>query len=164
MKMKIKVNDKVQVMSGKDKGKTGKVLQILPELDKVVAEGINVMYKHLKARSKTEKGQRVQFNGPVMISNLMLVCPKCNKGHLAITYSKKTRKEFIACNAYPECKNIYSLPPNGKIIKTEKICEECGFPKLQRLSKGKRPWEFCFNPKCPTNAEWVKKREENFQK
>ena len=96
--------------------------------------------------------------------NTLNLCPKCNKGHLAITYSKKTRKEFIACNAYPECKNIYSLPPNGKIIKTEKICEECGFPKLQRLSKGKRPWEFCFNPKCPTNAEWVKKREENFQK
>jgi len=77
--MKIKVNDKVQVMSGKDKGKTGKVLQILPEMNKVVAEGINVMYKHLKSRQRGEKGQRVQFNGPVITSNLMLICSKCNK-------------------------------------------------------------------------------------
>jgi large subunit ribosomal protein L24 len=95
MKMKIKVNDKVQVMSGKDKGKTGKVLQILPDMNKVVAEGINVMYKHLKAKSKTEKGQRVQFNGPVMLSNLMLLCPKCNKAsRLGIRISENTGDEI----------------------------------------------------------------------
>jgi len=39
------------------------------------------------------------------------------------------------------------------IKKTEKICEECGFPILMRLAKGKRPWEFCFNPKCAKNKE-----------
>jgi DNA topoisomerase I len=93
--------------------------------------------------------------------NTLNVCPECKKGNLAITYSKKTRREFIACNAYPECKTTYSLPPNGKIKKTDKICEECGFPKLQRFSKGKRPWEFCFNMECPTNSEWVQKRKDN---
>ncbi|RJR10304.1 50S ribosomal protein L24 [Candidatus Parcubacteria bacterium] len=77
--MRIKINDKVQVMSGKDKGKTGKVLQILPDSNQVVVEGINTMYKHLRSRQKGEKGQRVQFNGPVAISNLQVVCPKCNK-------------------------------------------------------------------------------------
>jgi len=92
--------------------------------------------------------------------NKLNVCPKCQKGMLTIMYSKKTRRYFVACDKYPECKNTYSLPPNGIIKKTGKICEECGFPILMRLSKGKRPWEFCFNPECPTNSEWVKKREE----
>ena len=96
------------------------------------------------------------------IENTLLPCPKCGKGNLVIIYSKKTRKHFIACNAYPECKNTFSLPPNGVIKKTDKICEECKFPKLIRLSKGKRPWEFCFNPECPTNAEWVNKRNEKY--
>jgi large subunit ribosomal protein L24 len=105
--MKIKVNDKVQVLTGKDKGKTGKVLQILPEMQKVVVEGINTMYKHLKAKSKSEKGQRVQFNGPVLTSNLMTVCPKCNKpSRLGIRISentedsnKKTKARFCKkCN------------------------------------------------------------------
>ena len=76
---KIKVNDKVAVVAGKERGKSGKVVQILPALDKVVVEGANVMYKHLRPRKTGEKGQRVQFNGPVNLSNVMLVCPKCNK-------------------------------------------------------------------------------------
>ena len=74
-------------------------------------------------------------------------------------YSKKTRKYFVACNKYPDCKNTYTLPPNGIIKKTDKICEECGFPMLMRISKGKRPWIFCFNPECITN----KKRIEDYR-
>ncbi|MCD4760735.1 50S ribosomal protein L24 [bacterium] len=77
--MKIKVSDKVQIISGKDKGKTGKVVQVLPEISKAVVDGINVMYKHLRPQKKGEKGQRVQFNGPVRVSNMILICPKCSK-------------------------------------------------------------------------------------
>jgi len=105
--MKIKVNDKVSVISGKNKGKTGKVLQVLPDMDKVVVEGVNTMYKHLRPRQKGEKGQRVQFNGPLTVSNLMLICPKCNKASrlgLRISdnvadASKKTKARFCKkCN------------------------------------------------------------------
>jgi len=78
-RMNIKVNDKVAVISGKDKGKEGKVVQILPAMNKVVVEGVNVMYKHLRPRKSGEKGQRVQFNGPITASNIVLVCPKCGK-------------------------------------------------------------------------------------
>jgi DNA topoisomerase I len=91
--------------------------------------------------------------------NKLNVCPKCQKGMLAIMYSRKTRRSFVACDAYPECKNTYSLPPNGIIKKAGKICEECGFPMLMRLSKGKRPWIFCFNPDCESN----KKRLEEYK-
>jgi DNA topoisomerase-1 len=98
--------------------------------------------------------------------NKLNVCPLCKKGMLAIMYSRKTRRSFIACNAYPECKKTYSLPPNGVIKKAGKICEECGFPMLMRLSKGKRPWTFCFNPDCESNKKRLeeyrnKKAEEN---
>ncbi|MBP9802420.1 50S ribosomal protein L24 [Patescibacteria group bacterium] len=78
-KFKIKVGDKVTVIAGKDKGKTGKVTQILPELDKVVIDGVNVMYKHVKGRKSGEKGQRIEFNGPIHSSNVMLICPQTSK-------------------------------------------------------------------------------------
>jgi len=100
-------------------------------------------------------------------ANKLNICPVCKKGNLVIMYSKKTRRSFVACNSYPECKTTFSLPPNGLIKKTNKTCEECGYPKLIRLSKGKRPWEFCFNPECPTNKErlqeYRKRQEEKGQ-
>lgn len=99
MKIKIKLNDKVKVTAGKDKGKTGKVIQIMPEDNKVVVEGVNIMYKHIKSRQRGEKGQRVQFNGPVNTSNIVVICPKCNKeSRLGVKVSaspsdpKKTQK------------------------------------------------------------------------
>jgi DNA topoisomerase-1 len=95
--------------------------------------------------------------------NAIIKCPKCGKGDLAINYSKKTRRFFVSCNAYPDCKNTYSLPPNGQISKADKNCEECQWPMLTRLSKGKKPWTFCFNPQCPTNKAWAEKREANAQ-
>src|SRR3989339_402667 len=93
--------------------------------------------------------------------NILAPCPVCKKGNLAITYSKKTRRHFIACDAYPDCKTTYSLPPRGNIQKTEKICEECKFPILMALTTGKKPWFFCFNKECPTNK---KRLEEYYQK
>ncbi|PWB38419.1 MAG: 50S ribosomal protein L24 [Parcubacteria group bacterium] len=106
-KYKIKVNDKVAVSSGKDKGKTGKVLQILPDMKKLVVEGINVMYKHMRPQKKGEKGQRVQFNGPIAISNVILVCPKCGRNsrvgmRLASSATNKKIKERF-CR---KCKEI----------------------------------------------------------
>ncbi|VVB82143.1 Reverse gyrase [uncultured archaeon] len=92
-------------------------------------------------------------------ANKLNICPQCKKGTLSIMYSRKTRRSFVACNAYPECRKTYSLPPNGIIKKTDKICESCGFPMLMRLSKGKRPWIFCFNPECELN----KKRLEEYK-
>lgn len=99
------------------------------------------------------------------IENTIMTCPLCKRGNLFVNYSKKNRRYFIACDKYPECKNTYSLPPNGIIKKVNKPCEECSFPMLTRLSKGKRPWEFCFNPQCKKNKERIeeynKKREED---
>ncbi|MEK9152629.1 MAG: 50S ribosomal protein L24 [Patescibacteria group bacterium] len=77
--MRIKKGDNVKVMAGKDKGKTGKVMQSFPQLEKVVVDGVNIMSKHLKTSRSGEKGQKIQFSSPIAASNVMLVCPKCGK-------------------------------------------------------------------------------------
>ena len=83
-------------------------------------------------------------------NKLSLTCLNCNKGELTIKFSPKFRSYFIACTSYPDCKQTYSLPRG--LIKNEanKICEHCNWPMLLRILKGKRPWIFCFNPKCST--------------
>src|SRR3989339_370887 len=111
--------------------------------------GSELMKANVKQREQQKK------------ENILAPCPVCKKGNLAITYSKKTRRHFIACDAYPDCKTTYSLPPRGNIQKTDKICEECKFPILMALTTGKKPWFFCFNKECPTNK---KRLEEYYQK
>ncbi len=86
-------------------------------------------------------------------NNTLIQCPTCKEGSLRILYSKKTQRSFVACSNYPECKQTYNLPPNALIKKSEKICEACSFPKLLSIKKAKRPWEFCFNPNCPTRQQ-----------
>jgi len=90
-------------------------------------------------------------------NNTLLDCPTCKKGKLQIRYSPKLKRYFVGCASYPDCTQTYYLPPNALIRKTEKICSECNYPKLLSIKKGKRPWEFCFNPNCETN---LKRREE----
>lgn len=96
-------------------------------------------------------------------SNTLIQCSTCKKGNLRILYNKNSRRYFVACSAYPECRQTYSLPPQALIKKSEKICEDCQFPKLLSIRKGKRPWEFCFNPECASNKkrleEWKAKQE-----
>jgi len=77
MKMKIKKNDKVILIAGKDKGKSGTVLRVLPDLGKVVVEGVNIKTKHVRVRRQGEKGQKIFFPAAVNASNVKLVCPKC---------------------------------------------------------------------------------------
>lgn len=77
--MKIKKGDKVKIIAGKDKGKTGKVLQVFPSKNKASIEGRNLLIKHMRPRKEGEKGQRIEFPAPMNLSNVLLVCPKCNK-------------------------------------------------------------------------------------
>ena len=67
------------MLAGKNKGKSGKVLQVMAKENKVVIEGLNLLIKHQKARKGGEKGQRIQFPAAVPASKVALVCPKCGK-------------------------------------------------------------------------------------
>ncbi len=85
--MKIKKGDKVIVITGKDKGKTGAVTHALPATDRIVVEGINIKKKHQKPRG-TRKGQIVEMAMPFHASNAMLLDPKSGKG-TRVRISKK---------------------------------------------------------------------------
>jgi len=81
--MKIKTGDKVKVLSGKDAGKTGKVIQVLVNKGNgqtyVVVEGVNKLKKHLNARKQNEKGQIIELSAPLQISKVMLIDNKSGK-------------------------------------------------------------------------------------
>jgi len=77
--MKIKINDQVKISTGKDSGKSGKIVQVFPQDGKVVVEGLNIMKKHLRTRKQGEKGQVIELAAPLRVSNVALICPKCGK-------------------------------------------------------------------------------------
>ncbi len=77
--MNIKKGDVVIVLSGKDKGKEGKVLHANPTGGKVIVEGVNVAMKHKKPRKQNEEGGIIKMETPIYTSKVMHVCPKCNK-------------------------------------------------------------------------------------
>ena len=77
--MNIKKDDKVVVLSGKDKGKEGKILSADPKALKVIVEGVNVATKHQKPRKQGEEGGIIKVETPIYASKVQLVCPKCGK-------------------------------------------------------------------------------------
>jgi large subunit ribosomal protein L24 len=93
-KVNVRVGDTVLVISGKDKGKKGKVEQVYSETNRCVVTGVNMVVKHKKARSQTQKSERKTMEGTIDISNVMIICPKCDKatriGH-AVKDSSKHR-------------------------------------------------------------------------
>ena len=92
--MKIKLNDQVTIIAGKEKGKKGKIMKILHKKEAVVVEKINIRTKHIK-KKENKPGERIKFEAPVHVSNVMLICPNCNKnarvGYKILTTGKKQR-------------------------------------------------------------------------
>ena len=78
-KMSIKKGDLVVVLSGKDKGKQGKVLEVMPKSGKVIVEKINVVSRHTKPRRQGEEGGIIQKEAPIYACKVQTVCPKCGK-------------------------------------------------------------------------------------
>jgi len=77
--MKVKKGDTVLIITGKDKGKTAKILKSLPKEGKVLVEGVNLKAKHSKPKRQGEKGQIVRVPSPLDSSNVKFLCPKCQK-------------------------------------------------------------------------------------
>ncbi|MDO8528580.1 MAG: DNA topoisomerase I [Nanoarchaeota archaeon] len=138
--------------------------RIVDEAKKTITEIANQFEKNEKEIGGELVQATTQSYEREREENKLNQCPVCKKGNLAIRYSKKTRRQFVACDAYPNCKTTYSLPPNGLIKRTDKVCEKCGFPMLIRLTKGKRPWEFCFNKDCETNKKRLEEYREKKEK
>ena len=107
--MHVKSKDTVIVISGKDKGKKGKITAAFPKLNRVTVEGVNVVTKHQKARNQMQPGGIVHKEMPIDASNVMLVCPKCGK---ATRVSHKVTRE---------------QNDDGKMQrKMIRVCKKCG--------------------------------------
>jgi DNA topoisomerase-1 len=145
----------------KSKNQKQKEEQVLDEAKKVLIEISDDFKKKEKKIGEELVNANNNLREQQKKDNELMECPVCHKGKLAITYSKRNGRFFVACNSYPLCRTTFSLPPNGSIKKVNKLCEKCNFPLMMRLSKGKRPWIFCFNPNCETRREREEKREEN---
>lgn len=93
--MSIKKNDTVFVITGKEKGKRGRVLSVYPSKDMLLIEKINMIKKHMKPTRKYAQGGIIEKEAPIQISNVMLICPKCSKptriGNSVLQDGKKVR-------------------------------------------------------------------------
>ena len=91
----IKKNDLVMVTNGKEKGKSGRVLKVIPEKERVIIEKINFIKKHSRPQGQQKRGGILEKEAPLHISNVMLLCEKCNKsvriGYRVLDGGKKAR-------------------------------------------------------------------------
>ena len=111
--MKVKKNDTVLVITGKDAGKTAKVLAALPKANKVVVEGVNEQKKHKKARGAQEVSTIATQAGPIDASNVMVVCTVCNKA-TRVAYDIEGDKKARICK---KCGATLDVTKEAKEVK-----------------------------------------------
>jgi large subunit ribosomal protein L24 len=100
--MHIRKDDIVQILTGDDRGSTGRVLRVLPDANKVVVEGINRVYKHMKPNRRNAQGGRLSKEMPIAVSNVLLYCSTCRRGvRIGARYADDGHKERYCRN----CKN-----------------------------------------------------------
>lgn len=95
--MMLKTGDNVYVVTGRNRGKKGKILQVFPRTDLVVVEGINERTRHIRSRRGNEKGQKISFFAPLHASNVMLMCGKCGKPRRMKTHVNPDGKKQRVC-------------------------------------------------------------------
>jgi len=106
-KFKLKKEDTVEIIAGKDRGKRGRILKILRDKDRIVVEGLNMVKKTKKKRSQQDRGGIAEIEAPIHSSNVMIVCRKC--GPARIGYKLTGNKD----------------PKTGKTEK-KRVCRKCG--------------------------------------
>ena len=111
--MKVKKNDTVLVVTGKDAGKTAKVLVALPKNNKVVVDGVNIQKKHKKARSAQEVSSIENKPGAIDASNVMVVCPACEKA-TRVAYKVEGDKKVRVCK---KCGALLDASKEAKEVK-----------------------------------------------
>ena len=111
--MKVKKNDTVLVLSGKDAGKTAKVLVAMPKENRIVVDGVNVQKKHKKARSAQEVSSIQTQSGAIDASNVLVVCPTCNKA-TRVAYKVEGDKKVRICK---KCGAVLDATKEAKEVK-----------------------------------------------
>ena len=116
-KLRIKKGDEVMVISGKDKGKTGRIIRAFPSVNKVLVDGINIIVKHQKARQsgragrsgvqQLQEGGRISKPSPLFVPKVMLLCPHCHRAtRIGYEYlegdTKPAARKYRVCK-HPDC-------------------------------------------------------------
>lgn len=115
-KMSIRKNDQVQVITGREKGKRGKVLRVLPKSGRVLVEKVNLVKRHIRPTQKNPQGGVIEKEAPLHYSNVLLLCPTCNRG---------VRHGVKVDTKGKEPKGKKTSPKDGKLSKV-RICKRCG--------------------------------------
>ena len=105
----LKVNDQVEVITGKDKGRVGKILRIYTKTNRALVERVNMIKRHTKPTAAGQQGQIVEKEAPVHVSNLMVVCPKCTN---TVRLAKKTLDDGTKVRICRKCSE--SVEPSKK--------------------------------------------------
>ena len=130
--MNVKLNDNVLVITGKDAGKQGKVIATSPKHGKVVVEGVNMQKKAKKARRANETSQIVEQEGPIDVSNVMVVCDACSRP-VRVKHSVENGKNVRVC---PKCGAVLDKAYAGK--KSAKAAEKEAPKKRTRKRAAKK--------------------------
>lgn len=101
--MKIKADDEVLVIAGKEKGKRGRVERHLLAEQRIVVDGVNVITKHIKPRPGIRQAGRIQVEAPIHVSNVMLICNKCGEAIRPKMITLETGQRVRSC---PKCKEV----------------------------------------------------------
>lgn len=117
--MKVKKNDTVYVLVGKDAGKTGKVLSAFPKENRIKVDGVNIQKKHQKARSAKETSGILEQVGPIDASNVLVVCPACGKA-VRVQHSIVDGKKIRVCAKCKASLDAKQEASNKKAAKAEK--------------------------------------------
>lgn len=140
------------IVDGKKRGK-----DIIEEAKVILTK----ILKHFKESEKNiGKGLAEALKETVNQASIVGKCPNCNSD-LKIMYSKKNKSYFVACSNYPNCKTTFSLPRYALPKPSGKFCDACGYPVVNMIRKGKKPFEYCLNPNCKKKEEWFKSQSQN---
>jgi DNA topoisomerase-1 len=116
-------------------------------LEETVRESRLMLTKVMEELEPEKEKIKENINNAVKAQNTIGPCPKCGKS-LMVRVSKKG-KRFVGCSGYPDCKNTYSLPQQGGLTMTTKLCDACNTPVVQVKMKGRGAWDLCINSDCP---------------
>jgi len=123
--------------------------------EKVLAEALETLKPVVEKLKENQKVIGEQLSEAIRKSRTdertIGACPVCKTGQLTVLYSRKTGKRFVGCTNFFKglCKTSFPLPQRGVIKPLAKNCRGCGWPTVQVLARGRRPWTICFNPRCP---------------
>ena len=150
-KLTREIEKDMDVIRGSKRDLEAKERKILDKAEKALIKiSKDFKAKEIEIGKDLIKANEAMFKEEQESNKLGLQCPECKKGELTVKFTPRFKSYFVACTAYPDCRKTFSLP-RGLIKNTvNKKCEDCEWPLLLRILAGKRPWQLCFNPECPS--------------